>query len=305
VHKLGMTHASQTLQTRLQPSDNTLEQELKSLVRKALEEDLQNQSDITSTAIIAADARGKARMIAKQDGVLSGLGAVQAVFTECAPDTNLRLEKSNGDTIHNGDVICTVEGNIRQILLAERTALNFTGHLSGVATLTARYVAAVKGTNAKIMATRKTLPGLRCLQKQAVIDGGGDPHRYGLYDAILIKDNHLEAMQNDIEATMQKVVEYNKDKHPVILELESLSQIETLLALPENLHPDRVLLDNMNVTTMKRAVDMIAGRFDTEASGGITLETIRDYALTGVDAISCGALTHSATIFDLSMEITQ
>ncbi len=300
-----MTHASQTLQTRLQPSDNTLEQELKSLVRKALEEDLQNQSDITSTAIIAADARGKARMIAKQDGVLSGLGAVQAVFTECAPDTNLRLEKSNGDTIHNGDVICTVEGNIRQILLAERTALNFTGHLSGVATLTARYVAAVKGTNAKIMATRKTLPGLRCLQKQAVIDGGGDPHRYGLYDAILIKDNHLEAMQNDIEATMQKVVEYNKDKHPVILELESLSQIETLLALPENLHPDRVLLDNMNVTTMKRAVDMIAGRFDTEASGGITLETIRDYALTGVDAISCGALTHSATIFDLSMEITQ
>lgn len=300
-----MTYAFRNLNTALSLNPSILEQELQTLIRKALDEDLNNHIDVTSHAIIAADAKGTAQIKAKQSGVLSGLAAAYAVFDHCGEKVSATFHKQDGDTVEKGEIIANAEGNLRDLLLAERTALNFIGHLSGVASLTARYVDAVKGTGAQIMATRKTLPGLRSLQKQAVIDGGGDPHRYGLYDAILVKDNHLAAMDNDIKATMEKVTEFNSNNLQVILELETLDQIETLLSLSAELHPDRVLLDNMSLETMKKAVKMIGKALETEASGGITLENIYEYAQTGVNAISCGAITHSAIMLDVSMEITQ
>jgi len=266
-------------------------------VAAALAEDLGAAGDITTDAIIPADARGEARIVARKAGVVAGLDLAEAAFRALDPDVSFTRVVEDGGRVAAGGTIAQISAKTRALLTGERTALNFLGRLSGIATLTAAYVAAVEGTGARIAETRKTTPGLRAFEKYAVRAGGGVNHRFGLYDAILVKDNHIAAaggLANALHALRARA------GHVVKLEVEvdTLDQLEEALRFPI----DAVLLDNMDVATLKKAVALVKGRVVAEASGGVTLETVKEIAETGVDVISVGALTHSARSLDSSLE---
>jgi nicotinate-nucleotide pyrophosphorylase (carboxylating) len=266
-------------------------------VAAALEEDLGQAGDITTDPIIPAHATAEAEVVARKDGVIAGLDLAAASFKALDPDAQFVAGVADGAHATAGARIARVQGKARALLSAERVALNYLGHLSGIATLTAAYVAAIEGTKARIACTRKTTPGLRAFEKYAVRAGGGINHRFGLYDAVLVKDNHIAAAGGLAQALAKLRA---RTGHLVKVEVE----VDTLDQLCEALHfpIDAVLLDNMDVATLKKAVALVNGRLLTEASGGVNLETVRKIAETGVDLISVGALTHSAPRLDLALE---
>ena len=266
-------------------------------VATALAEDLGLAGDITTQATIPAETRAGGAIAARKPGVIAGMQLVEAAFKALDPDASFEVLVADGGQVAAGAAIARVAGNARALLAAERVALNFLGHLSGIATLTRRYVEKVAGTRARIIDTRKTTPGLRAFEKHAVRAGGGLNHRFGLFDAILIKDNHIAAA-GGIGRAMAGV--RKRAGHVVKIEVE----VTTLKELDEALahRPDAVLLDNMPVAMLKAAVGKVAGRAIVEASGGVNLETVREIAETGVDLISVGALTHSAPNLDVGLD---
>ena len=271
---------------------------IEDIVRTALKEDLGHGHDVTCESVIPHNMLAKANIVARQAGVLAGLVPALSAFTFMDPDFDFDIQKHDGDTLGRGDIIASIEGPARALLSAERTALNFLTHLSGIASLTAEYVALTEGTHAHITCTRKTLPGLRALQKYAVSVGGGMNHRHGLDDAILIKDNHIA-----IAGGITQALEYAKANagHMVKIEIE----VDTLDQLDEVMrtgYADVVMLDNFSLDDLKTAIEKIDGKLLTEASGGVNLDTVKEIAETGVDYISVGALTHSAPALDIALD---
>ncbi len=266
------------------------------LIKAALAEDLAGGVDITSQATIAADATAAADFVARMDGVIAGINIAHAVLAEVGL-TDVILSKKDGDHVKVGDVLITVRGNTRAILLAERTALNFFGHLSGIATLTSKWVAEVAGTKCQVRDTRKTTPGMRVIEKYAVRMGGGTNHRMNLSDAALIKDNHIAAAGGVVTAFAQ--VRSSFPKAEIEIEVDTLEQLKEVLSQK----PDLVLLDNMSPEQCAQAVALVNGAFKLEASGGISIANARAYAQSGVDYIAIGALTHSAPVFDIGLDL--
>jgi nicotinate-nucleotide pyrophosphorylase (carboxylating) len=266
-------------------------------VAAALEEDLGQAGDITTDPIIPAHATAEAEIVARKEGVIAGLDLAAASFKALDPDSKFVADVADGARVAAGARLAHIQGKARALLSAERVALNFLGHLSGIATLTAAYVAAIEGTKARIACTRKTTPGLRAFEKYAVRAGGGFNHRFGLYDAVLIKDNHIAAAGGLAQA-LAKLRARTGHLVKVEVEVDTLDQLDEALHFPI----DAVLLDNMDAATLKKAVALVNGRVLTEASGGVSLETVRKIAETGVDLISVGALTHSAGRLDLALE---
>jgi nicotinate-nucleotide pyrophosphorylase (carboxylating) len=266
------------------------------LVKAALAEDLAGGVDVTSVATIAADAQLKAEFVARESGVVVGIEMAKAVLTEVGV-AGIEILVQDGASVIAGDVLIKVSGNARAILLAERTALNFLGHLSGIATLTNQWVNAIAGTKCEIRDTRKTTPGWRELEKFAVHMGGGTNHRMSLSDAALIKDNHIAAA-GGVKAAFN-AVRSAFPTAPIEIEVDTLEQLAEVLPLK----PDLVLLDNMSPEQCRAAVSLVAGQTKLEASGGITLELARSYAETGVDYLAIGALTHSAKNFDIGLDV--
>lgn len=267
------------------------------LVGRALAEDLGTAGDLTSDACIPEDANAKAELVARSQGVLAGLEVGAYVFQSIDPASAFVAMTGDGDRVWAGQTIATVAGLARSLLRAERTALNILGRMSGVATATSRFVAAVEGTGARISDTRKTMPGMRLLDKYSVSMGGGVNHRLGLYDAVLIKDNHIAAI-GSIEAAVHEARVRVGPEVMIEVEVETLEQLKEALGT----EADRVLLDNMGVETLRLAVEMTDGRLVTEASGGVTLDNVRSIALTGVDVISVGWITHSAPQMDIALD---
>ena len=277
---------------------------LEPIISNALKEDLQRLGDLSSYALVAEETRTRARIVTRQEGVVAGLDIAGLVFEMLDGEVSLSAQVADGDAIAAGETLLLVEGNARSILAAERTALNFLAHLSGIATATAKAVGATAGTRARICCTRKTTPGLRVLEKHAVRLGGGVNHRFGLDDAVLIKDNHLELWKQNASGGIQSAIQAARETagHLVAIEIEvdSLEQLEEALQAKAA----HILLDNMSLADLKRAVEITNGRALLEASGGITPERVGDVAKTGVDLISLGALTHSSAALDVSLEIT-
>ena len=269
---------------------------LERIVLAALAEDI-GAGDVTTEATVAADAVGRAALLVKEPGVVCGLRAAEATFLALDPEIRFETLASDGDVVEPPVVVARVSGSQRAILTGERVALNFLGRLSGIATLTRRYVDAIDGTGAAVLDTRKTTPGLRALEKHAVACGGGRNHRFGLDDAVLVKDNHLQAAGSIADAV--DLVRGATDL-PIEVECDTLEQVEEALAAGV----EAILLDNMTLDELRRAVALAGGRARLEASGGVTLETVRAVAETGVDEISIGALTHSAPALDVSLELT-
>jgi nicotinate-nucleotide pyrophosphorylase (carboxylating) len=267
------------------------------LVRTALLEDLGRAGDITADAIVPADQQAQLVMTARQPGVVAGLDIARCVFQTVSPAIRLRTERPDGSTVEPGQVIATIEGPARSLLTAERTALNFMCHLSGVATATASLVAAVDGAGAQIVCTRKTTPGLRALEKYAVRAGGGANHRFGLDDAVLIKDNHI-ALAGGTRPAIARAKAGVGHMVKIEVEVDTLSQLEEALSSGV----DAVLLDNMTTEQLAQAVAMADRRVITEASGRITAATAPAIAATGVDLISVGWLTHSAASLDIGLD---
>jgi len=268
------------------------------IVRAALAEDLGRAGDITTDSIIPADAVATARIAARKDGRVAGLEAALIAFLMLDPGMSVTVERADGDDVPPGGTIATLTGKARALLTAERTALNLMGRLSGIATATRALVREVEGTQTRIVCTRKTTPGLRVLEKHAVKLGGGFNHRFGLDDAVLIKDNHI-AVAGGVRPAVERVRAAIGHMVKVEVEVDTLDQLDELLGLPV----DVVLLDNMDPDTLRRAVRMVDGRLLTEASGNVTLATVRAIAETGVDMISCGWLTHSAPNLDLGLDM--
>ena len=266
------------------------------LIRKALAEDLAGGQDITSVATVSGNESVIADFVARKGGVIAGVEMAVATLREVGiTDIDVRL--NDGDAVTPGSVVMTVRGDTRAILLAERTALNFLGHLGGIATLTNTWVKAIAGTACTIRDTRKTTPGLRLLEKAAVVAGGGANHRLSLSDAALIKDNHIAAA-GGVSAAFSKVRAAFPDAF-VEIEVDSLEQLKEVATQK----PDLVLLDNMSPAQCKEAVALVAGRFKLEASGGISLENALAYAQSGVDYLAIGALTHSAPVLDIGLDM--
>lgn len=274
--------------------------ELDKIISNALHEDVRD-GDHTSLACIPADATGHAQLLVKQDGILAGLPVAIKVFATVDPRLEMDIFMDEGDSMKKGDIAFKVTGSAISILTAERLVLNSMQRMSGIATLTNQYVKAIEGTKAKVIDTRKTTPGIRLLEKYAVTVGGGANHRMGLYDMIMIKDNHVD-FSGGIPQAIERTHQYLKDKGldlRIEVETRNLDEVRQVLEVG-GIH--RIMLDNYSPELMKEAVELIAGRFETEASGGIKLDTIRSYAETGVDFISVGALTHSAVSLDLSLK---
>jgi nicotinate-nucleotide pyrophosphorylase (carboxylating) len=272
---------------------------VKQLIDIAFAEDI-GEGDHTSLATINADETGKSIIVAKDNGIIAGLALVEYIFKKVDPTLVVKLLKNDGDEIAYGDVVLEVSGSSRSMLTAERTVLNFVQRLSGVASLTAKYVAELKGLHTQILDTRKTTPGMRLLEKYAVKIGGGANHRIGLYDMILIKDNHVD-FAGGITSAIARTQKYLKDNNlslNIEIETRTLEEVKQVLAVG-GVH--RIMLDNFSPELLREAVGLIDGKYETEASGGITLQTLRSYAETGVDFISSGALTHSVKAMDLSM----
>jgi nicotinate-nucleotide pyrophosphorylase (carboxylating) len=264
----------------------------------ALAEDV-GPGDVTTLATIPAGAGCEAQLRARQAGVVAGLPVAIAAFRHLDPTLAISEARRDGDRIEAGDVLLTIRGHARPVLTAERVALNFVQRLSGIATLTARYVECVRGTRARIVDTRKTTPGLRRLEKYAVRVGGGHNHRFGLFDGILIKDNHIVAA-GGVAAAVHAARANAPHSLRIEVETETLEEVEAALAAGA----DAILLDNMPPEQLRQAVELVGGRAVTEASGGITLTNVRAVAETGVDLISIGALTHSAPSLDLGLDFT-
>jgi len=271
------------------------------LIENALREDLGERGDITTCCVIPAPMRGRGEFIAKEEGVVAGTGVVQRVFQKMDDRLSCVFIIQDGMRIQKDTVFGTVQGQMRSILQAERTALNFLQRLSGIATLTARFVQAVEGTGVKILDTRKTTPQMRFLEKYAVRQGGGQNHRFGLYDGILIKDNHIDAAGGIARAVKACLDSLGAEQKNLMIEVETrtLEEVKEAVALP--IH--RIMLDNMDIETMRRAVEEVQGKVEMEASGSISLENVRAVAETGVDYISIGSLTHSANALDISLKV--
>jgi nicotinate-nucleotide pyrophosphorylase (carboxylating) len=275
--------------------------QIEEIIDRALAEDL-GKGDVTSAALITGDRRGTGLIVAKKEGILAGINVAKQVFHRVDPELKVDFLLEDGARIKPGNKVADVSGSIASILKAERVALNFLQHLSGIASETNNYVEAVKGLPVRIMDTRKTTPGLRSLEKHAVKVGGGDNHRMSLGDGILIKDNHLAALRSQglsIKEIVAKARQNSPQRMPVEVEVGTV--LEALEAVEAG--ADTVMLDNMNLEDMRKAVKSIHGRALIEASGGITLDNVRAVAETGVDFISIGALTHSARALDISLEL--
>ncbi|HEX6816222.1 MAG TPA: carboxylating nicotinate-nucleotide diphosphorylase [Gemmatimonadaceae bacterium] len=269
----------------------------RALVRAALDED-RAFADITTLATVPADAHGRAAIVARSAGVIAGLPLAIAAFEMLSSDIQARVVSRDGERVDAGGVVADVAGPWRALLSAERVALNFIQRLSGVATLTARYVDAVRGTKAHIYDTRKTTPTLRALEKYAVRCGGGVNHRADLAEAVLIKDNHLAALGGDVALAVHRAREAARPGICVEVECDDIAQIDRALAAGA----DVILLDNMSLEALRACVARAAGRVALEASGGVTLDRVRSIAETGVDRISVGSLTHSAPALDLGLD---
>ena len=267
------------------------------VIKSAIKEDI-NYIDVTTDYLIDENATTTARFVAKSDGVLCGLEVALRVFTLLDDSITFEILKKDGDELKKGDIICRMSGNTRALLKGERTALNLIQHMSGIATATNKCVKLVEGTNASVVDTRKTLPGLRALQKYAVVCGGGKNHRYNLSDAAMLKDNHIDAY-GSITAAVNALRQKAGHMLKIEVETRSLDDLREALAVGA----DVIMLDNMDCPTMTEAVKINAGRAKLEASGNITLDNIAEVAKTGVDIISLGALTHSVHAFDISMRI--
>ncbi len=272
---------------------------LKPLVENALTEDLGRRGDVTSQATIPADMQAQLQIKARQAGVICGIDLARLSFALVDAQIEFIAQVQDGETVEAGTVLATVKGNARHLLTAERTALNFMTHLSGIATATRQIVDSVAQYPAQITCTRKTIPGLRIVQKYAVRCGGGRNHRLGLDDAILIKDNHI-AIAGDIKTAIQQAQRFAGHLIPIEVEVDTLEQLEQALDAGVSL----VLLDNMSPETLSQAVTMCQGRAKTEASGGITPETVQAAASTGVDFIAMGYLTHSTTALDIGLDFS-
>lgn len=268
-------------------------------LRAALKEDLGHGFDATSDILIPASTRARGVLRTRQDGVLAGLIVALTSFSLLSGDFEMSVEINDGEAMKAGDIIAEIEGPARAMLTAERVALNFLNHMSGVASLTAAYVKQVKGTGAEICDTRKTLPGLRLFQKYAVYTGGGANHRFGLDDAILIKDNHI-AVAGGIAQALDQARMLAGHTKKIEIEVDTIRQLEDVL---EHGGADIVMLDNFTLPNLKKAVKMARGYAPLEASGGVNLETVGAIAKTGVDYISVGALTHSAPQLDIGLDI--
>ncbi len=266
-------------------------------VKAALAEDLGNVGDITCASLIPENLQSSAKIVARADGVLCGIECAIAALRLVDATLRVTVFKKDGDVLRAGDVLAKLEGNSRSILTAERTALNFLTHLSGVATLTAKFVKEIAGTKAKILCTRKTHPGLRALEKFAVRMGGATNHRFGLYDAVLIKDNHLAAV-GSISAAVAKARAAVGKGVKVEIEVDTLDQLREALTTDA----DVIMLDNFSIDSLKKAVIEASGKIPLEASGGVNLQTVRSIAETGVDFISVGAITHSAPALDIALD---
>lgn len=264
------------------------------IVRRALDEDL---PDITAELIFSPDERGRARFLMKATGVLAGLTFAEATFRAIDPTAELVQQAHDGDRVSEGDIVAEVSASVIALLSGERTALNFLQRASGIATTTRKYVDAVRGTNAKIYDTRKTAPGLRAFDKYAVVCGGGENHRIGLFDMFLVKNNHIDRA-GSITAALERIRSRGM-KQQIMVEVRTMAELDEALAL----RPDFILLDNMTPAELRHAVERTAGAVPLEASGGITLERVREIAETGVDRISLGALTHSVKALDISLRI--
>jgi len=272
---------------------------LESIIRTALAEDI-GPGDLTTSAILRGDERGEARLLAKSDLVLAGIDVLAETFRALDPEAALRDALADGSEARRGQTLAVVSGSLAALLTAERTALNFLQRMSGIATLTRRFVDAVRGTGARILDTRKTAPGLRLLDKYAVRAGGGTNHRFALYDAVLIKENHIAAA-GGIGPAVQRVRKQAPQAARVEVEVRNLAELEEALAAGA----DMVMLDNMEPEAMREAVRRVDRRIPLEASGNVSLENVRAVAETGVDFISVGALTHSVRAADVSLLISR
>jgi len=267
-------------------------------IQRALAEDI-GPGDVTTNSIVPPEAMMRGHILAKQEGVIAGLDVAQAVYHAVDPEVKFYPQVEESAWVRRGQILAIVHGRAHSLLTAERTALNFLGRMSGIATLTRQFVETVSGTKAVILDTLKTAPGLRILDKLAVRRGGGQNHRFGLYDMSLIKDNHIDFVGSITEAVTR--ARAGAPGLPVEVEARTLEDVREALELGI----DRILLDNMSLEMMCEAVRLVAGRVKLEASGNITLENVRAVAETGVDFISCGALTHSVRVFDLSFDYVQ
>lgn len=281
-------------QTHLAPLPKPL---IDAAVRAALAEDLGLAGDITTAATVPADAVAEAVIAARKPGVVSGCDVARTAFEMVDPETIVDAVRADGAAVRPGDVIARIKGKARAMLTAERVALNFMGRMSGISTLTRRYADAVAGTSARIVDTRKTTPGLRAFEKYAVRCGGGHNHRTGLFDAVLIKDNHIVAA-GGIDQAIERARAAAGHMVKIEVEVDTLEQLDAVLRHKV----DAVLLDNMSPDILKKAVKRVAGRCLTEASGGVSLDTVTAIAATGVDMISVGALTHSAPVLDIGLD---
>lgn len=274
---------------------------LDEFIKSALKEDIQ-EGDHSSMACVPADAQSKAVLLIKETGVLAGMQVAQRICEIYDPSLQMTALLKDGDNVGFGQIAFTLEGSARSILAVERLLLNCMQHMSGVATKTAYYVALIAGTNCTLLDTRKTTPGMRLFDKYAVKIGGGSNHRFGLYDMIMLKDNHID-YAGGLAAALERTHAYLTDQKlelKVEVEVRSMDELKELLAIPQ--HYDRIMLDNFTPDDLKVALNMIPSIIETEASGGITEETIRSYAETGVQYISVGALTHSVKALDMSLK---
>jgi nicotinate-nucleotide pyrophosphorylase (carboxylating) len=292
-------HAMTTPASLLDPEAFLSPLAINEAVHRALDEDLGRAGDVTSLATIPETTPARALMVAREAGIIAGLPLAVATFQTLSPDIRIEAHVRDGAMVAKGTTVLTISGPARAMLSGERTALNFAGRLSGIATLTASYVRNTKGTATRICCTRKTTPGLRALEKYAVRCGGGFNHRFGLDDAILIKDNHI-AVAGGVKAVLERARGIVGHLVKVEIEVDTLDQLREVLATGL---ADVVLLDNMDIATLKQAVKLANGRVVLEASGGVTPGSIAEIASTGVDYISSGALTHSAPNFDVALDI--
>jgi nicotinate-nucleotide pyrophosphorylase (carboxylating) len=273
------------------------ESELHTLVKSALDED-GAFNDLTTIATVVSDRHARGRLVARATGVLCGVALALEAFRTLDPKVTMRVDKEDGSRLKPGDSILYLSGHARALLAAERVALNFMQRLSGVASLTARYVDAVRGTRAKILDTRKTTPGWRLLEKYAVRAGGGTNHRLNLSTAVLIKDNHLASVDGDVALAVKRARDLAPIGTKVEVECDRVEQVQAAI----DAQADIIMLDNMSTAMMAECVRLVNGRAITEASGGVNLTTVREIAETGVDWISVGALTHSASALDLALD---
>lgn len=280
---------------KMQNLNTHLSEEILDSIRAALKEDI-GPGDVTTNSIVPPEAAIRGQIIAKQNGIAAGLDVAQAVYHLFDPQISFEARVEEGAPVENATVLAYLSGRARSLLTAERTALNFLGRMSGIATLTRQYVVAVSGTGAVILDTRKTAPGLRAVDKLAVLRGGGQNHRMRLYDMILIKDNHID-FAGGLEEAVRRAQASNSGLQ-IEVEARSLEDVKAALSLGV----ERILLDNMSIDRMAEAVKITGERARLEASGNVSLETVRAIAKTGVDFISVGALTHSAKVFDVSFD---